>query len=703
MQVTKRRLLIIGFVGFALALAGSVIFPGTILTLEQTPTLSLVVLVLFGAAALVSGLGVFGPTQSNRYAGLAVPILSMVSAFAFTSAISSWYLEQRIDFGNVHNTSHVPELITAIVIGSVAYLAAATVYGFAATAARVPLGTRVRLLVLLLLCVIPLANVIGTIGFIVADLARTNDERDGAAGNLTLLDRLWEGIATTPARARVLRWVGPVGVTLIAAGTRLWNLGSPRALVFDESYYVKDAYTLSKLGYEGLWPHGASADPGFAAGHVNTFLPTASFVVHPPLGKWIISIGLDAFGVGNSFSWRIMTAIVGILAVVLVMVLAKYLFKSTLVATIAGLLMAIDGQAIVLSRVSLLDNFVMFVALLGFGGVLLDRAWSAERLSTWIAKRSAAGKGIGWGPDLWWRPWLIVAGLLFGLDTAIKWNGIYFLAGFAIYTLIVDAIARRRAGLSLWLPGTILRQAPTTFVLMIPIALAGYLASWTGWFVTKGGLFRNYADQAGHAWTGILAWVPHSLQSLWHYQSIVYLYNVSESVPHSYAANPLTWLLMIRPTSMYYQSATYTQHGCTVPVCGSEITDIANPLIWYAGVAAAIYLLYRLIRYREWRVGMLLTGIALGYLPWLLYLNRTVFQYYTIVFEPYMILGLAFVASLLIGTRDDPLAHRRRGQRLVAIFIAIAVILSVYFWPIWTGTQTSYGYLASHWWLPTWR
>src|ERR1700749_4536074 len=66
----------------------------------------------------------------------------------------------------------------------------------------------------------------------------------------TLTDRLWDAPATTPGRTGLVRAVGPVAVVLLAAGTRLWNLGNPKTLVFDETFYVKDAYTLSKLGYE---------------------------------------------------------------------------------------------------------------------------------------------------------------------------------------------------------------------------------------------------------------------------------------------------------------------------------------------------------------------------------------------------------------------------------------------------------------------
>lgn len=517
----------------------------------------------------------------------------------------------------------------------------------------------------------------------------------------TATDRLWDALATTPARERAVRAIGPVAVVLLAAGTRLWNLGSPRALVFDETFYVKDAYTLSKLGYEGSWP--ANPDPGFAAGNVNTFNSTASFVVHPPLGKWIIALGEQWLGITNPASWRIMTAIAGILAVVLVMMIARYLFKSTLVATIAGFLMAIDGNAIVMSRVGLLDNFVMFFALLGFGAILLDRQWSANRLSLWIGRRNSTGRSIEWGPAIWWRPWLILAGLAFGLDAAVKWNGIYFLAGLAVYTVAVDLFARRDAGIAFWATGTLLKQAPTTFLLMVPIAVAGYLASWTGWFVTKGGYDRTFADQPGNAWTGPFAWVPHVWQSFYQFEYQVYQYNINEHSPHPYAANPLTWLLMIRPTSMYFTSANLGQHGCTVSFCGSSITGIANPLIWYAGVAAAVYLLYRLIRFREWRVGLILAGLGAGYLPWLLYTDRTVFQFYTIAFEPYLILAIAFVVSQLVGVRGRSEYRRAVGMRWIAVFLVAAVAISIFYWPLWTGQQIDFKLMQLHYWIPTWE
>lgn len=505
------------------------------------------------------------------------------------------------------------------------------------------------------------------------------------------LDDWW--MRQTAGVQRLIRWGAPALVVMIAAVTRLWNLGHPATLVFDETFYVKDAWTLFNLGYEATWP--ADADISFNAGQTDIYSTAPSFVVHPPLGKWLIGLGMGWLGPDSPVGWRIATALTGILAVVLLMIVARLLFRSTALATVAGLLFAIDGNAIVMSRVALLDVFVMFFALAGVAAVLMDRRWSAERLSAWMVAREKRCRTTDWGPALWWRPWLIVAGAAFGATAAVKWSGLYFLAAFAVYTLVVDAIARRRAGIPFWVSGTIFRQGPVTFLLTIPVAVAVYLASWTGWFVTDGGYNRGWADEQGNAWVGALAWVPHSIQSLWHFETAVYQYHVGESRPHPYQANPLTWLFLVRPTSMYYESVGSTQ--------GQSITGIANPMIWWAATAAVFYLLYRLIRRREWQVGLILAGVAAGYLPWLLYLNRTVFQFYTIAFEPYLLLALTFVIGLMLGTRDDPRWKRESGQRLVGIFLAIAVVLSAFFWPLWTGMTAEYWFIAAHWWLPTWR
>jgi dolichyl-phosphate-mannose--protein O-mannosyl transferase len=102
-------------------------------------------------------------------------------------------------------------------------------------------------------------------------------------------------------------------------------------------------------------------------------------------------------------------------------------------------------------------------------------------------------------------------------------------------------------------------------------------------------------------------------------------------------------------------------------------------------------------------VGLVLTGLAAGYLPWLLYLNRTVFQFYTIAFEPYLILALTLVIGILLGHSGDPTWRRASGIRLVVIYLGVAVAVSAFFWPLWTAMRLDYPWIVAHWWLPTWR
>jgi dolichyl-phosphate-mannose-protein mannosyltransferase len=515
------------------------------------------------------------------------------------------------------------------------------------------------------------------------------------------LDDWFERTVSTPFRRRLWEWAAPVAVTLLAVVLRVWNLGHPSSLVFDETFYVKDAWTQWNLGYASKWPEGA--DERFNAGDVNAYLADPSFVVHPQLGKYLIGLPMWLFGADNPAAWRIGTVVAGVAAVVLIMVIAKKLFGATSLAVLAGFLLAIEGNAIVMSRVALLDNFVMFFALLGVLFVILDRGWASRRLSSWVERRAGADRSIDWGPALWWRPWLIAAGVAFGLCTAVKWNGLYFLAVFAVYTVLADALARRRAGLAFWLPGTVLKQAPVTFVLMVPTALAVYLVTWISWFTSDNSYGRHWSEDSGLTLDGPLGLLPTSLQNFIHYEQDVYRYHVGESRPHPYQANPLTWLLLLRPTSMYYLGNENGVGGCTAPLCGESVTGLANPIIWWAGAVAVLFLVYRFVLHREWRVGIILLGMLAGYVPWMLYLGRTVFQFYSIAFEPYLILALVFGIGLLLGSRRDPRRRRTQGLIAVGLFLLVAIAATVYFWPLWTAVQLDYGYLASHWWLPGWR
>jgi dolichyl-phosphate-mannose--protein O-mannosyl transferase len=80
-----------------------------------------------------------------------------------------------------------------------------------------------------------------------------------------------------------------------------------------------------------------------------------------------------------------------------------------------------------------------------------------------------------------------------------------------------------------------------------------------------------------------------------------------------------------------------------------------------------------------------------------------VYQFYTIAFEPYLILALTCAIGLILGSARDPESRRVSGLRLVGIYLAFVVAVSVFFWPLWAGIQLDYPLMAAHWWLPSWR
>ena len=112
-----------------------------------------------------------------------------------------------------------------------------------------------------------------------------------------------------------------LGLGLAALFLRTWKLGSPKGFVFDEVYYAQNA--------NSLLHHGVELDPKTGA---------AQFIVHPPVGKWIIALGIKVFGY-HEFGWRISAALVGTASIVMIFYIARRLFNNYFLSFSAGILM----------------------------------------------------------------------------------------------------------------------------------------------------------------------------------------------------------------------------------------------------------------------------------------------------------------------------------------------------------------------------
>ena len=536
--------------------------------------------------------------------------------------------------------------------------------------------------------------------------------RDGGDAAVALTrQRLRERLGLPHPDPAWWAWVVAGVVGALAGVLRFVHLGRPPVLVFDETYYVKQAYSLLLYGHERdvvtsptPVPEGASdtyANDRFESGSLDVFLDTPDFVVHPPLGKWMIAAGMQ-LDPDDAFFWRLSAAVVGTLSVGLLVLVGRRLLGSTLLGGVAGLLLAVDGHHIVQSRTSLLDIFLSFWVLVAFAFLLADRFAARELLAERVARALHAGTVSTYGPGLGLRPYRLLAGLSLGAGCATKWSGLYVLAAFGLLTVLWDLDARRTAGVRHWFVGGLVRDSPVAFLATVPVAFAVYLLSWTGWFLADDSYNRTWAqenpDQA-------VSWLPQSLASLWEYHRSAYTFHTTINVvdnDHPYMANPWSWLVQGRPTSFHYKGQDDGVTGCGADACSSAVTSLGNPVVWWGGTLALLVVVLAWLLRRDWRAGAILVPLAACYLPWFAYQERTIFSFYAVAFVPFLVLGLTYALGMVLGSARASPERRLWGAVGAGAVVVAAVGCLLFFYPVWTAEiMTTEAWRLRMWW-PSW-
>lgn len=504
---------------------------------------------------------------------------------------------------------------------------------------------------------------------------------------------------------RVLGWVGPLLAMAVGGFLRFWHLGNPHQLVFDETYYVKQGWSMIQWGVEmrndSVLDSAKQIDQNFTAGNwTKVYDPTVGdLVVHPPVGKWLIGWGEQLFGIDSSFGWRFAVAVVGTLSILMIGRAARRLFGSSLLGTMAAVLLAFEGHHFVHSRTGLLDIFVMFFGFAAFCFLLLDRDASRAILARKVAGMPVAALGR-YGPSLGWRPWRLAAGISLGLATGTKWSGLYFLVVFGLMTVLWDMGARRAAGIPGWRTAWLVKDAPWAFVSLVGSTVVVYCLSWWGWFASANGYNRNWG--ASHPAEPGWGWVPDAVRSWWNYHAQILEFHTHLNSDHPYKTNPWSWLIQGRPTSFFYEGPKKGEMGCTVDLCSKAITSIGTPLVWWGATLAFFVLLFMWALRRDWRAGAILAGFAGGYLPWFFLGERTIYSFYAVAFVPYVVLACVYVLGLMIG---GPSAGRRRRQwgfLFAGAFVVVSVLMFAYFYPLYTAEVVPQDFWNAHMWFPSW-
>ncbi|GAB3207461.1 dolichyl-phosphate-mannose--protein mannosyltransferase [Marinactinospora thermotolerans] len=500
-------------------------------------------------------------------------------------------------------------------------------------------------------------------------------------------------------------WLAAVLVALFAGALRFIRLGEPAQIYFDETYYAKDAFALREFGVE----HESleNADELLAQGVHDIWTGGGDFVVHPPLGKWLIALGDSVWGLlpfGVSMSptgWRVAAAFFGALSVLLLVRVALRMTRSVLLGATAGLIMALDGLHFTMSRIAMVDIFLMTWVLAGFACLVVDRDRTRARLAGLV---DAGREPASWLGVRWWR---IAAGLFLGLACATKWSALFYVAAFGLLTVAWDYGARRTAGQQRAGRVWFLADAVPAFFSIVGVAAVTYLASWAGWLTSSLGWGRGWAAQNV---TGLWAKLPepvlavvNPLRSLAYYHAEIMSFHSGLSSPHDYASRPWEWIVMRTPVAFYYNG---DETECGAVNCSSAILGIGSPAVWWLSIIACVVLLGWWVTYRDWRAGAVLLGAAASWLPWFAYPERTMFVFYALPMLPFLALAITLSLGLLMGGPSGEASRSTVARAATGVVFGVVMLLIVanfaYLYPVLSAEVIPYDAWADRMWFPTW-
>ena len=524
---------------------------------------------------------------------------------------------------------------------------------------------------------------------VAAEPRPTTTMAGAAAPETTVPEIVRRRLAPPTPLPAVWSWTATAVVTLIAAIVRLVDLGRPGQIIFDETYYAPNAYALLRYGTEWEVVEGG-ADPVDGAPVLGD---GPAYVVHPPLGKWLIGLGEAALGY-HPTGWRIAAAVAGILSVLLITRIAQRLFGSVALGAMAGLLVALDGMHVVTSRTALLDIFLALFVVAAFATLLRDRQWQRSR---WLAAL-AAGRHRPLTALPWWR---FATAALLGCAVAVKWSAGFYVLAFLLLLLWWELGLRRSAGLARPVR-SVLRQETPGLLASGAVLVTVYLASWSGWFASYQGYHRlDPVDVRGSALPARIAGSVWNLIQ-YHIQAITFHSGLDSA--HPYSSPAWQWLLLARPTAFHWSG----EGTCGAEQCASTVLLLGTPVLWWSFLPALAVLLWLAIARRDWRAGAILVAAAAGIVPWFFFPERVMFYFYALPAEPFLVLAVVYVFGALITPgRSGRTTLFGFDRRVAAAVLAGAYLLLVaacfaYFYPLYTGQVIPYEAWQDRIWVSSW-
>jgi predicted membrane-bound dolichyl-phosphate-mannose-protein mannosyltransferase len=346
----------------------------------------------------------------------------------------------------------------------------------------------------------------------------------------------------------------------------------------------------------------------------------------------------------NALAWRLPGVVFGAVLAFFLVLLARRLFVSPLVAYFTGAAVVVDGSMFAQARIGMNDVYVTaFIVAAWYFIVAAHRPRRSSRLD------------------------ILIAGVLLGFAVASKWAGVYTLAGVFVAAVAVTAYAYERGRPGTGGPLDLLAgrggNAAFLFACFAVIPAALYLLSYRSWF---GG------PMAPYGW------------NLWELTQQMYWYHSSLTSPHCAGSPWWAWPADLKPVYWYFGGSAGNANG--------YIYDAGNPFLFWAALPSAAIVGGLAVRARSAAFGFVALAMLAQYVAWIP-ISRVLFFYHFFTVLPFYLLCLAIVLALLW--------ERRRTA--IIVFGVIATVAFAYFYPFISGVPIPGDFANAYFILPTWQ
>ena len=453
--------------------------------------------------------------------------------------------------------------------------------------------------------------------------------------------------------------------------------------LFDESDLYPERYSFRNSMYFDEIYHGRTAYE-FLHG-----LPTYENT-HPPLGKIFISLGVAIFGM-NPFGWRIMGTLFGIAMLPFIYLLGKRMSGNTPASALACFLFAFDFMHFTQTRIATIDVYITFFVIAMY--YFMYHYCTMSFYDTPLYKTFIP---------------LGLCGVCMGLGIASKWTGVYAGCGLA---LLFFAHLLRRYREYLYAkahPGKSTNGIDHKYIVK---NFSGYTIKTIDFCLTFFVLIPvviyllSYLPFVDNAHPGLLDRMLANQTSMFNYHSGL-------EATHPYSSSWYEWPTMVRP--IWYYSGYLTDS------VKEGISAFGNPIVWWIGIPAFLYLLYLLfsrssllgsltghkkdssgaeiLSRREYYIAaFLVVGYLAQYLPWF-FVTRITFIYHYFPSTPFVVLMIIYSLMQLKKRMSD-----RTFLIVCCVYAALAFGLFLLFYPVLSGQPVDVAFVVKYLrWRPTW-